>query len=70
LAAMPAESEQTIRYLLRLMERFEMCFPLDDEGATKLTSQWLVPGAMTKFQPAGIGEQWQLPERVRLRFKV
>ena len=67
LKALPGETEQDARYFLRLMERFEMCFPLDEEDA-KLPTKWLIPGALEKFQPEGVTSEWQNPDAVRLRY--
>src|SRR5262249_55650624 len=67
LAALPGETEPTARFLLRLMERFEMCFPLDEEE-DQVASKWLVPGAMSPFQPADVGKEWQQADRVRLHY--
>jgi len=39
LEALPGEMEKPARFLLRLMERFEMCFPLDEEEGGKLPTQ-------------------------------
>jgi small GTP-binding protein len=67
LEALPGETEQTVRFLLRLMERFEMCFPVEDDGKEP-PEKWLVPGALTQFQPQGIVPDWQRPGSVRLRY--
>ncbi|MFO1040731.1 MAG: COR domain-containing protein [Planctomycetaceae bacterium] len=67
LKALPGETEQDARYFLRLMERFEMCFPLDEEDA-KQPTKWLIPGALEKFQPEGVTSEWQNPAAVRLRY--
>ena len=67
LQALPGETEQDARYFLRLMERFEMCFPLDEEDA-KQPTKWLIPGALEKFQPEGVTSEWQNPAAVRLRY--
>lgn len=64
---LPGETEQTVRYLLRLMERFEMCFPLDEES-DKPATRWLVPAALGKYLPDGVGPEWQEPGAVRLRY--
>ena len=32
--------EETARFLLRLMERFEMCFPLDEEERAGPPAKW------------------------------
>jgi len=47
LKALPNEKEKQARYLLRLMERFDMCFPLDEEEGGDLPTKWLIPGALT-----------------------
>jgi len=65
---LPGEPEQAVRYLLRLMERFEMCFAIDEEEGDKPAMKWLLPGAMTEFQPVELGKEWQQSERVRLRY--
>lgn len=67
LQALPGETEVEARYFLRLMERFEMCFPLDEEDA-KQPTKWLIPGALEKFQPEGVTSEWQNPSAVRLRY--
>ncbi len=46
LQALPRETEPTARFFLRLMERFEMCFPLDEEENGKPATRWLIPGAL------------------------
>ena len=68
LQALPGETEETARFLLRLMERFEMCFPLDEEEGDKLATKWLIPGALGEFQPEGVTADWQKPGSVRLRY--
>lgn len=68
LEALPGETEEPARFLLRLMERFEMCFPLDEEEGGKLPTQWLIPGALGEFQPEGVTADWQKPGSVRLRY--
>ncbi|HKP02932.1 MAG TPA: COR domain-containing protein [Chthoniobacterales bacterium] len=65
--ALPGETEETVRFLLRLMERFEMCFPLDEEHGT-VPNTWLIPGALGEFQPEGVTTDWQKPGSVRLRY--
>ncbi len=66
--ALPNEIEESARFLLRLMERFEMCFPLDEGDDGKLATRWLIPGALNKYQPATIGPEWQEPGSVRIRY--
>lgn len=59
------------RYLLRLMERFEMCFKIDHGSELKcptIKESWLVPGALSKFQPASIAGQWEDGYRIRIRY--
>jgi internalin A len=54
LEALPGETEEPARFLLRLMERFEMCFPLDEEEGGKLPMQWLIPGALARISHQGV----------------
>jgi internalin A len=68
LQALPGETEEAARFFLRLMERFEMCFPLDEEDSGKPPSKWLIPGALGEFQPEGVTADWQKPGSVRLRY--
>lgn len=68
LQALPGETEKTARFLLRLMERFEMCFVLDEEEGSKRPTRWLIPGALGEFQPEGVTTDWQKPGSVRLRY--
>ena len=69
LQALPGEMEETARFFLRLMERFEMCFPLDELDDGTLPTQWLIPGALAEYQPAGLkAGDWQKPGGVRMRY--
>lgn len=68
LQALPGEQEKEARFLLWLMERFEMCFPLDEAEGGKPPTKWLIPGALGPFQPEGVTADWQKPDRVRLRY--
>ncbi len=45
--ALPGETDDAARFLLRLTERFDMCFPLNEEEAGKLPGKWLVPERLT-----------------------
>ncbi len=68
MAALKGETEMAVRYLLRLMERFEMCLPLATQPAQASTS-WLVPGALGKFQPEALDvTPFQGTEAVRMRY--
>jgi internalin A len=68
--AVPGADEAAVRYLLQLMERFEMCFAVDSlDDADTVTHAWLIPGSLDKNQPDGIrAAEWQAPDRVRLRY--
>jgi len=68
--AIPEADETAARYLLNLMERFEMCFSLNaDNDTMKAAQRWLVPGALSKNQPDQIRlSDWQDANRVRLRY--
>ena len=71
--AIPGADEKAARYILGLMERFEMCFPVEDSEEApeqkKPAQKWLVPGALDKNQPNGIRlDEWREPDAVRLRY--
>jgi len=70
LQALPKETPETLRFFLRLMERFEMCFVLNENEADgdELAVKWLIPGALNEFQPEGVTADWQKPGGVRLRY--
>jgi small GTP-binding protein len=70
LQALPGETPETLRFFLRLMGRFEMCFPLNENEADggELPVKWLIPGALNEFQPEGVTADWQAPGSVRLRY--
>lgn len=68
LEALPGTDEKATRYLLGLMERFEMCFTLEDEEG-RPARRWLVPGALDKNQPDAVrAGEWRAPDAVRLRY--
>jgi hypothetical protein len=64
--ALEDKSEKSAAYLLRLMERFEMCFSLEEEA--RQPTRWLIPAALSPYQPQGLGKQWQGTSAVRLRY--
>jgi len=72
--AVPGADEKAVRYLLGLMERFEMCFTVDDSGeeaqaGTRPAERWLVPGALDKNQPDAVqAGEWKDPSAIRLRY--
>ena len=69
LHALPGETDETARFFLRLMERFEMCFALDEGEDGAPATQWLIPGALPEFQPESLKPQdWQKPGAVRMRY--
>jgi small GTP-binding protein len=72
MAASPGGAERATRYLLGLMERFEMCFTLsgtEDANRPYPIQRWLVPGALAKSQPDAVrAGEWQAPDAVRLRY--
>ncbi len=66
----PNQEEKDARYLMRLMERFEMCFSVEAEPDAQAAKPdvWLVPGAMAKFQPASISVEWETTECTRIKY--
>lgn len=68
--AVPDADDIATRYLLGLMERFEMCFTLEDVENQGPPQRWLVPGALSKNQPNEVKtEEWRAPDAVRLRYR-
>lgn len=62
-AALPKEKPEMVKYLIWLMRRFELCFPVDET-----TESWLVPELLSKFQPE-LGTEWQALDALRIRYK-
>jgi internalin A len=61
--ALPKESRKMVAYLLDLMRRFELCFPVDEASAS-----WLVPELLPRFQPE-LGREWVKFDALRLRYE-
>lgn len=71
-AALPGERLQTnedgtpldmVAYLLGLMERFELCYPLEGREQT-----WLIPQLLSPQNPPDLGEAWFTEPATRLRY--
>jgi internalin A len=60
---LPDEKREMVLYLIDLMQRFELCFPIDEEG-----KRWLVPELLSRFQPP-LGNEWLDQRAVRLRYE-
>jgi internalin A len=72
-ASRPAERPQKnadgtpldmVAYLLGLMERFELCYPLEGEEQT-----WLIPQLLSPQNPPDLGEAWFTEPATRLRYQ-
>lgn len=61
--ALPDDKPKMVRYILDLLCRFELCFPLEGK-----TERWLVPEVLPRFQPP-LGEEWKDPDALRLRYR-
>lgn len=61
--ALPKEKPEMVSYLIGLMRRFELCFPVNEAE-----KRWLVPELLPKFQPA-VGKKWHAADALRLRYK-
>lgn len=61
--ALAGEQRGMVAYLIDLMRRFELCFPVDDQE-----TRWLVPDLLPRFQPK-LGEQWLSTDALRLRYE-
>ena len=66
-AAPPGETGEAARFLLRLMERFDMCFPLARGAGRQAAAEVAGPGVIDQFQPAGVTADWRKAGGVRLR---
>jgi internalin A len=60
---LPREKPEMQRYLVELMRRFDLAFPLNDDG-----DQWLVAQRLPPLQPK-LGWEWQQPGLTRLRYQ-
>jgi internalin A len=61
--ALPGEEPSMVVYLIDLMRRFELCFPLDEHE-----KRWLMPELLSRSQPK-LGEEWRVLQAVRLRYQ-
>ncbi len=61
-AALPGEPRAMVEYLIGLMRRFELCYPLNEAE-----TRWFVPQLIGHFQPA-LGTEWSAPDATRLRY--
>lgn len=59
---LPQEKPEMRRYLVELMRRFDLAFPLTEAG-----DEWLVPQRLPPTQPK-LGREWQEPGLTRLRY--
>jgi internalin A len=60
--ALPKEDPKMVSYLIDLMRRFELCFPVDEAS-----NSWLVPELLPRFQPQ-LGQEWSQHDALRLRY--
>ena len=59
---LPHEKSEMRRYLMELMRRFDLAFPLTEAG-----DEWLVPQGLPATQPK-LDREWQEPGLTRLRY--
>src|SRR5262249_41789514 len=64
--ALPQEKSEMVTYLIDLMRRFELCFPIDEDD--RVEKRWLVPELLPRFQPP-LGREWLDTRAVRLRYE-
>jgi len=60
---LPQEKPEMRRYLVELMRRFDLAFPLTEDG-----EDWLVPQRLPPSQPK-LGKEWQEPGLTKLRYE-
>lgn len=71
-AVLPAEHDPAMRdYLVRIMERFELAYPVGEAEAGQETRQWLVPLGLPDDQPEGVESFSEEPDEAatRLRYR-
>jgi internalin A len=69
MTAVPGVDRGGVQYLLDLMERFEMCFVVDEETTPRQAERWLIPGALPPNQPKELlVADWEQKERIRIRY--
>jgi internalin A len=65
-AALQQENPEMVTYLINLMRRFELCFPVGEDDEDE--ERWLVPELLSRFQPP-LGHEWHDAQAVRLRYE-
>jgi internalin A len=60
---LPKEKPDMQRYLVELMRRFDLAFPLTEDG-----ERWLVPQRLPDEQPK-LSAEWQSPDATRSRYR-
>jgi len=53
-----------VKYLVGLMERFELCYPLEGKEET-----WLIPQLLSPQTPQNLGDKWFKEKATRLRYR-
>jgi internalin A len=56
-----------VAYLLGLMERFELCYPLENSNMREAI--WLIPQLLAPQNPADLGDAWFRKAATRLRYE-
>ncbi|MGL4400540.1 MAG: COR domain-containing protein, partial [Luteolibacter sp.] len=62
--ALAETDAEMVMYLVGLMERFELCYPLEGQKDT-----WLVPQLLAPQTPQNLGDKWFKEKATRLRYR-
>ena len=62
--ALPETEPTMVKYLVGLMERFELCYPMEGTAET-----WLIPQLLSPGTPRNLGNRWFTEKATRLRYR-
>lgn len=72
LAEMPEVEERMVRFLISLMERYELCFLVPNElaesGSATDVQRWLIPNVLPEYA-RNLGPEWFGEDALRLRYQ-
>ncbi len=62
--ALAGTDPKMVEYLIGLMDRFELCYPLEGQKDT-----WLIPQLLAPQTPQNLGDKWFKEKATRLRYR-
>lgn len=63
-SALTDTNSEMVKYLVGLMERFELCYPLEEKEGI-----WLIPQLLAPQSPQNLGDKWFTEKATRLRYE-